>query len=130
MVLASLASLLAESGASFALATDRLVRGFPSVLPFGRGSEHLGMVLELLARCEPGRGMAIMPLLAGAGAAGAGYALVSRSAGEAGKKSLGLPTARRDRLIFILADGAGKEELGSYPVLSFEELLKASGAER
>ncbi len=48
---ASLASLLAEQGASFALVTNAALTGSASpALPIGRGPEHLGVLLEQLSR--------------------------------------------------------------------------------
>jgi len=50
---ASLAYVLAEHGASFGLVTNASLKGGRSpLLPLGRGPEHLGRLLEILARVE------------------------------------------------------------------------------
>lgn len=49
--LASVAKALMETGASFGLVTNAGgLEGFASLLPMGRGPEHLGSLLEMLAR--------------------------------------------------------------------------------
>jgi uncharacterized protein (DUF58 family) len=128
-ILGSLASRFAETGASFAIATDRRVDGFPAVLPLGRGPEHLGMFLELLARCETVKGQAIMPLLGrmGGGGGAAGYLVLCRSPGESTRKYLALPSTRRDRVQFIFAEGGECGEPFDFPALSFEDLRPATG---
>ena len=102
-ILGSLAARFAETGASFALATDRAVKKRPAVLPLGRGPEHLGLVLELLARCEFGKGQAMVPLVRAVGSSGAGFVIVSRSPGENVKKYFTLPATRRDRVLFVFS---------------------------
>lgn len=128
-VLGSLAARFAETGASFALATDRAVRGRPAVLPLGRGPEHLGAFLELLARCEAGKGRPIVPLVRAVGSSGAGFIIVSRGPGENVEKYFNLPATRRDRVLFVFSrDGKavdGADAGAGYPFTTFGALLSA-----
>ncbi|SLM18674.1 hypothetical protein SPIRO4BDMA_50189 [uncultured spirochete] len=102
-VLGALANRFAESGASFGIATDCAVKGFPAILPLGRGPEHLGMLLELLARCEFERGQSIAELIGSVGAAGAGFLIVARAPDESTDRFFALPSARRNRVYFVFA---------------------------
>jgi uncharacterized protein (DUF58 family) len=125
---ASMIASLAEEGASFTVATDRLVQGFPAVLPLGRGPEHMGRTLELLARCRLDAGQAILPLLANVGTSGAGYIVVSRAPDEGTKKFLSLPASRRDRVLFIFSEQSGADETMAYPALFFDNILDSRDA--
>lgn len=125
-ILGSLAARFAETGASFAVATNRAVLDFPAVLPLGRGPEHLGNVLELLARCREEPGSAILPLLGGVGYAGAGFVIIARSPDESTKKFYTLPASRRDRVLFLFAEnttGADVDDRRGYPTASFKDLI-------
>ena len=121
-IAASLALRFAETGASFTAATDRRVQGFPAVLPLGRGPEHLGMVLELLARCGFDHGQALLPLIGGVGHQGAGFMVIARKPGDSLKKFHALPSTRRDRVMFIFAEGAEGEEGIAYRSTTFGAL--------
>lgn len=98
---ASLAWRFAAEGASFAVATDRLVRGRMPSTAFGRGPEHLGIALEMMARCEFEHGQALLPLIASSGPQGAGFVVVARKQSESLKKFQSLPASRRDRIKFV-----------------------------
>ncbi len=98
--LATLASRFAEAGASFALAVDCGVDAFPAVLPLGRGPEHLGKTLELLARCVFSEGRALEALVKDVHAAGFGYVVVARRGDSASSQLRDLPSSKRDRLLF------------------------------
>ncbi|HOX13145.1 MAG TPA: DUF58 domain-containing protein [Spirochaetia bacterium] len=106
----SLASLLSESGASFALATDRAVRDFPAALDLGRGPEHLGAVLELLARCGIERGRDFRSLLAGTVPGNTGFLVLARSPGGGAGAALAGTAGRRDPVLFLYAEPAGGGE--------------------
>lgn len=136
-ILASLASRFAEAGASFAVATDRLVRDFPSVLPLGRGPEHLGMALELLARCErirelgsSNREQALKPppgIPVGSGTAG--FIVLCRSRARAAQARLAMPAARKNRMLFIVADEGEPDELDEFidsTALTFQRIVQAA----
>ncbi|HWR11970.1 MAG TPA: DUF58 domain-containing protein [Rectinemataceae bacterium] len=129
-MLASLATRFAERGASFTVATNRLVRGFPAVLPLGRGPEHLGMVLELLARCEFEHGQAILPLISGVGHQGAGFVVIARKPGEIMKKFIALPATNRDKVMFVFAERGNGEDASSYPFTTFDALRVKTEGER
>ncbi len=141
-VTATLASLLSEEGASFALAVDREVSGRAAVLGMGRGPEHLGSVLELLARCGFGKGREFASLLASPAPANAGWIVLSRNPGGGAAAVLGRTAGRRDPVLHLCAeDGRGEpgEEAaaprGRVPgaaagtVLRFRDLLPADGGE-
>ena len=121
-VLASLASILAESGASIAAATNRAVPGFSPVLPLGRGPEHLGSFLELLARCRLEAGQPITPLLGSAGSQGSSYIVLSRKPGPETGRFLTLPSTRRDRILFIFAEEISADDRAAFPSATFSEL--------
>ena len=129
-IAASLAVRFAETGASFAVATDRLVKGFPAVLPLGRGPEHLGMVLELLARCEFERGQTLLPLVGGVSYQGAGFVVIARKPGETMKKFFALPATRRDRVMFVFAEAEKSDDANSYPFTTFDELRVTQEGEK
>jgi uncharacterized protein (DUF58 family) len=122
-IIASAASSFSDKGASFAIAVDRSVQGYPAVLPFGRGPEHLGCILELLARCEREEGQGVLRLLGEIGASGSGFIVVARSPDEGTRRYFSLPAIRRDRILFLFKDGASARE--GYPSLSFSEVLEA-----
>jgi len=128
-IVASLAARSAETGASFGMATNFEVVNFAPLLPLGRGPEHLGRLLELLARIRPEAGENIISLLERGGICGVGYVVCAREVDEKTRRYFDLPSARRNRMIFLFArespDGASKE----YPACYFREILP-SGTER
>jgi len=115
-VLGTLAGRFAETGASFGIATDCAVKNFPAILPLGRGPEHLGMLLELLARCEFERGQSIAELIGSVGAAGSGFLIVARAPNESTERFFALPSARRNRVYFVFE--RANEETGTEPGLA------------
>jgi uncharacterized protein (DUF58 family) len=121
-IAASLMTHFAETGASLAIATDRLVAGFPAVLPLGRGPEHLGSILELLARCQFEHGQALLPLVGGVSHQGAGFVVIARKPVENMKKFFALPASSRDRVMFVFAEEEKAEERGAYASTSFSAL--------
>ena len=131
-ILASLASRYAEAGSSIAIATDRVVKGFSAVLPLGRGPEHLGSILELLARCENRRGQSIIPLLHDLGPGGADFIVLCRSGGDPTAKYATLPTKSRERVLFIMAEAGEFQEIGrpdTWTSTCFEDLCLTEGDE-
>lgn len=122
-VVASLASAAAEAGASIAAATDRLVDGFPAVLPLGRGSEHLGSVLELLARCSFEGGRPLPSVLEDVATAASAFVVVARSPDERMARFYSLPAFRRERTFFLFAERSTQDERAEYPQAAFEEIL-------
>ena len=139
----SLASLLSEEGASFALAVDREVAGYPAVLGLGRGPEHLGAVLELLARCSIGPGRGFPALLSGPSPGNAGWIVLSREPGRSAAAALGRTAGRRNPVLHLCAvdgsDGPGESAAASprvpasdpgvpaETVLRFRDLLPSEG---
>lgn len=121
-IAASFAVRFAETGASFSTATDRVVPDFPAVLPLGRGPEHLGMVLELLARCGFEHGQALLPLIGGVGHQGAGFVVIARKPSEGMKKFHTLPATRRDRVMFVFAEDTNDEGGSAYRSTTFAGL--------
>jgi uncharacterized protein (DUF58 family) len=123
-VAASLATRFAETGASFAAAVNCAVIGYPAALPLGRGPEHLGKALELLARCSLGPGTAFPALLRDAAAAGAGFVVTARAPDERTERFFTLPAVRRGRILFLFSKESVEKERGSYPSVLFRELLQ------
>jgi len=103
-ILASAASRFAEKGASFSAAVDLEPRGYPPSIAFGRGSEHLGALLELLARCESSIGRPLMPLPPDIAQASASIIVVSRSPKEDAARRFALPGRARGRIHFLFAE--------------------------
>jgi uncharacterized protein (DUF58 family) len=133
-ILASLAVRFAETGASIAVATDRKVRNMSAALPLGRGPEHLGMLLELLARCEFEGGRSIASLIGSVGTEGAGFIVVSKSPDENTSRFFALPSTRRNRMLFVFAEKPQPQAdsaaiLPSYPATWFDELRTAKSDE-
>jgi uncharacterized protein (DUF58 family) len=128
-IAASLASAFAESGAYFSVATDRSLKDFSPILPLGRGPEHLGSSLELLARCEPSFGQGLPQLVSLMNPQGAEFVVIAREAGESIKKFSPPSPFRQDRLFFVFSKRGPAEEAGlAYRACSFKEI--AEGAER
>ncbi len=132
-ILASLASRFAEAGASFALATDRKVSNFPAVLPLGRGPEHLGMILELLARCDSSREPS-RPTMFGsaagatAGAGAAGFIVLCRTKSQAIQSRSTVLATGKSRLLFIVPEDSDCDEMIDAPVLTFQDILQLPGS--
>ncbi|MCX7027476.1 MAG: DUF58 domain-containing protein [Spirochaetes bacterium] len=124
-IVASLGSLLVETGASIGAVTDRLVTGHPAFLPLGRGPEHLGAFLELLARCTAEPGKNIASLMESGGIQGASLIVVEREPGPATASFFSLPATRRDRIIFVFARKPADGAQALYPFVSFSELAPA-----
>jgi hypothetical protein len=123
-VLAALAIRLSERGASFALTTDLRVRESSAVIPLGRGPEHLGNALELLARCKLERAADLAPLVSRAGDVGSGYLIVSRSpAPERAKSFFAFPSAKRNRVFLLFAERPQTDVSLECPALFFDEIL-------
>ena len=104
---ASVAVALMDTGASFGFVTDARIGGsFASLLPMGRGPEHLGVVLEMLARLEPTSHGNLDALLREAIGSAMGVVYFGAQAGEQ-VRSLFAPLApRRRRMFFIFAAAA------------------------
>jgi uncharacterized protein (DUF58 family) len=135
-ITASLADRLMETGASFGFASNaRMIGGFSSALPVGRGPEHLGRMLELLARTESSEKEKLEDVLEGVGAAGGmGCVYCGRSPEDGAGTFVYMAPAHRKRVIFLFAvkpegnpdeyfSGNGPEGFRSF---FFEELIDAS----
>jgi uncharacterized protein (DUF58 family) len=111
----TLAAVLMETGASFGLVTNAVLSGDSGgVLPIGRGPEHLGKLLEILARIEHRETDNILPLLKtlDRGDLGLVYCAARKSDIIADNLSDLLP--RRRRLLFVFSFIPEKaEELSS-----------------
>lgn len=121
-IAASLASVFAESGAYFSVATDRLSKGFSPILPLGRGPEHLGSSLELLARCELSFGQSLPRLVSLMNLQGAEFVVIAREPGDSVKKFLSPSPFRQDRLFFVFSRQKPDETSQGYRSCSFREL--------
>jgi len=124
-ILAALAARFSDTGASFALAANLMVCNYSAVIPLGRGPEHLGMVLELLARCRLEKGQALALLLRRAGAEGSGFVVASHSpTQEKTERFLALPSVRRNRAFFLFSKRAETDTPLDYPFLFFDDILQ------
>ncbi len=125
--IASLVARFAETGASFAAAADCRVDAFPAALPLGRGPEHFGRTLELLARCAFEPGAELARLFSSVNATGAGFVVVSRGPTERSRRFFGLPAARRDRVLFLFLEDDAGDEAAPYPAASFRRTRSEGG---
>ncbi len=130
---ASIARDLMESGASFGWISNGRVRGGDyGFLEMGRGPEHLGRLLELLARLEfaeverDGR-EDFGDLLYRMGREGMGFVYLGFSPDERTELFYTLPAERRKKLIFIFSRlpklysaSAGPEKLSKVPIVFAE----------
>ncbi len=128
-IAASLASAFAESGAYFSIATDRALKSFSPILPLGRGPEHLGSSLELLARCELSFGQALPQVVSLIGPQGAEFVVIARTPGESIKKFLPPSAFKQERLFFVFAKHDPDKSDHAYRSCSFKELLGSAGDE-
>lgn len=119
---ASLAWAFSQGGADVGLATDRVCPGAFPFLPLGRGPEHLGKLLEILARSTVDEGSSLADLASPAGLKGASILVVAKYADELSARFFALPSARRDRVLFVFQSTRGID--GAYPALSFSDLFK------
>ncbi len=107
-VIASLASVYMESGASIGIVTNgKIAGGTFRYIPLGRGPEQLGMILELLARVTIGADKDLEELLPRAGRGGTGFVYVGYSPDDRTKLFFGLPAAQRKRILFIFSQSEG-----------------------
>ncbi|WP_319560607.1 DUF58 domain-containing protein [Marispirochaeta sp.] len=111
----TLAAVLMETGASFGLVTNAAVSGAEnSILPIGRGPEHLGHLLGLLARIEYGAAGKMDKLLKiiDRDDLGLVYSALQARESIADTLSEGLPRRRQVLLVFCHTpenDEAGEE---------------------
>jgi uncharacterized protein (DUF58 family) len=119
--IASLAAAFVQGGADVGLASDRTCPGTFPFLPLGRGPEHLGKLLEILARSTVEEGRPAAQLIGTTGIRGASIIVVSRTADERTKRFFSLPATRRDRILFLFQ--AETEKSGDYPSLEFSALF-------
>ena len=129
----TLASALMETGGSFGFLTNAgLTGGRNPLLPMGRGPEHLGVLLEMLARAELTAGEDLAVLLREADPDHTG--LVYLGAGPTDRiRTLLRATAsrRRRRMLFVFArpgdpdasDSALPGEWEGYPACAFREVV-------
>ena len=130
---ATLAAALMETGASFALvANTRLTGGGTPLLPMGRGPEHLGTFLEMLARIEPAAEGDLAVLLRESDPDHTGLVYLGPAPGEGVRSLLFSSSAhRRRRMYFVFA---GEESPGAsdppavflwegYPSCPFREVV-------
>jgi uncharacterized protein (DUF58 family) len=122
-IAASLTVKYSEAGASIAAVTDRAVEAYPAILPLGRGPEHVGAILELLARCGISPGKPVAELFAGTRTEGAGFVVIARAPSERTKTYFTLSARRRDKLVFIFSDAARDNDILAYPGLKFSSLI-------
>lgn len=126
---ASLSAAFTEAGATIAFATDRSVKDAPACLPLGRGPEHLGAVLEILARMGNDFGSPLDELAKTIEHQGAGFFVIARSFEDIGERLPSLQAAGRNKIAFLFAlPGAAEkrtEATAARPVrwATFDDLL-------
>ena len=133
---ASLAAVFVEQGASVGLVTNGIIpEGRYRYLSLGRGPEHLGVLLEILARLELKEGEDLVRLVSQAGRSGTGYVYVGYGPDGVEGDFFGLPSARRERVLFLFSrketggegeDAAAVESSSlsrKYPVLCVEDVF-------
>ncbi len=128
-IAASLASAFAESDAYFSVATDRALGSFSPILPLGRGPDHLGSTLELLARCQFSFGQTLAQLIPLLSPQGAEFVVIAREAGDSIKKFLPPSPFRQERLFFVFSKHSPDKTGHAYRSCSFKELLGSGGDE-
>jgi len=112
-VIASLASMYTESGASVGLVTNGHIRGGTyQYLPLGRGPEHAGILLEILARVTTREDSDLERLLSQAGRGGTGYVYAGYSPDDRTRLFFGLPAAQRKRILFLFSRSAESSVAG------------------
>lgn len=128
--LGSLAAGLMETGASFGFVTNaRLAGGRSRILPLGRGPEHLGIFLELLARAEWGGGTEdLAAQVREIGAGGMGFVYCGYAPDERTRIFFHLPSARRKRVFFLFLRRGSSASPGDYPAYVLEEPVDAGGS--
>lgn len=103
---ASVAAALMETGASFGFVTDAVMNGpFSSLLPMGRGPEHLGTMLEMLARLNPMQRQDLNLLLREAIAGAMGVVYFGASPSSRVRALFSAVGPRRRRMLFVFAAG-------------------------
>jgi uncharacterized protein (DUF58 family) len=122
--LAALASALAETGASFGLATNaRLEKSFGGVLPSGRGPEHLGALLEMLARVTGMAETGFADVLRGAAREYAGFVYCGGSPGERALRVCREISGKKKILcVFAHAESGDTPTWEGFPSCRMEEL--------
>ncbi len=101
---ASVAAALMETGASFGFVTDAVMTGpFSSLLPMGRGPEHLGTMLEMLARLNPMLRQDLNLLLREAIAGAMGVVYFGASPSSRVRALFSAVGPRRRRMFFVFA---------------------------
>lgn len=104
---ASVAFALMETGASFGFVTDAVTSApFQSLLPMGRGPEHLGSMLEMLARVDPTNRNDLNPLLREALRGAMGVVYFGARPSSRVRALFSTLGQRGGRLIFVFAGAA------------------------
>lgn len=108
--LGSLSAMLMETGASFGLVTNaRINGGSHRYLHLGRGPEHLGALLEILARLERKPGGNLEELVYQVGKGGTGFIYMGHSPDNRSSLFFGLPAAQRKKIFFLFSRGSQED---------------------
>jgi uncharacterized protein (DUF58 family) len=121
--LATLAAALMETGASFGLVTNApLSGGKPRILPSGRGPEHLGLLLDMLARVGTGEADDLAPLLSRTLPGETGIIYCGYETGPGALAFLSSATSRRRKMLFLFSRSPAGRIWQGYPAYCCREV--------
>ncbi|MDR1625165.1 MAG: DUF58 domain-containing protein [Spirochaetia bacterium] len=124
--LGTLAAALMETGASFGLVTNARLEDSPGgVLPAGRGPEHLGSLLEILARVTGTGGAGLEATLRGAASEYAGFVYCASSPGRRAARVCREISGRKK--VFCVFGGADSRDTPvweGFPACRMEDLCE------
>lgn len=131
--LASVAKALMETGASFGLVTNAGgLEAYASLLPVGRGPEHLGDLLEMLARAKMSVSGELDHLLGNALESAMGLIYFGAEPRNVSPRLLSRSSSGRFGTIFVFARGRDGEEIRGNrwrgaPAYLIQEVIDVSG---
>jgi uncharacterized protein (DUF58 family) len=129
--LGTLAAALMETGASFGLVTNAVLENSQQrVLPAGRGPEHLGTLLEILARASEGKAACGLGEICREAARGyVGFVYCGAAAGG-GARDLLRESSGSKKMFFVFtsADTQGLSSWEGWPACRAEDICLVPGA--
>jgi len=100
---------LMETGASFGLITNAHIRGgIRRYLDIGRGPEHAGALLEILARLQLKSGESLEELVYEIGRSGTGFIYMGYAPDSRSRIFFSLPAAQRRKIFFLFSTQSGE----------------------
>lgn len=102
--LGALVLRLMETGASFGLVTNARIRGGTRrYLDIGRGPEHAGTLLEILARLQLKAGESLEEMVYEVGKSGTGFIYMGFAPDSRSRIFFSLPAAQRKKIFFLFS---------------------------